>query len=981
MRNNSFSATPPQAQREQRRSLGIATLLSILLHALLAGGLATTSLGILPSVSVDNPTGSSIFKPKLAVDFPLEVPKSPSVLPAHEKPLDMSLPDRRLASPERPRAKSPSARTVAPQRAQDAAHDPADERRADARLPQRSATPDTARPDAAKQIDRSALAQKGDATTKADTLKMQGDIAAAASAPRPAAATLPAQAAERAVSSSSREPREVAMTPDAKPRMPTSAQRAEKRSDAAPSLRAAAVSRHAATAAGIAEIQPRAESLAPAAVAESRPADTATLRPAAKATEKRPASAASQSPLSDGTASRDLANAEGEAAASRAAAAGGTTAVLAPRSAPWGDNASDASGSPTSLARSQLAADAAAATATEEVSLPAGASGGAVAAPTATADGGGDTGPLRPVARAGSAARGQGDGGRETSGITAAATAADDPDEPPAPGRGAGGAVAAATRGSRPAAADGDASSGDGASSGALGRAAIAGEPATGGTGPVEMLAAAFASSAAGDGGMAESSSGVTATEAGPRPAARSGRAGQRGGGQAAISRGGIPDGPRGGGAPADDDLDGLSTDGMHDALAAIQLPAIAAGGAGRLVTAGTAPTEAVAALPRATASVLPIEGRVREIAAPFAKRSRENRDPQRTDSMVDRGLDFLRRAQREDGRWSLGSYPGAAGEAAPKLTSDTAATGLALLSFLGAGHDHFEGRHRDTVRRGLEFLLAAQKPDGDLFIPADPLSNSCAWLYSHGIATMALCEAVGMTGDHIIRPAAERACRFIAASQHPDRGGWRYTPRSDADLSVSGWMLVALRSGQLAEVPVDPRTLDGVRSLLDTSALPPSSAAAKNPLARFHYNARKPDQRPSAMSTACMNALGTLMRLHTGWKKTDPQVVANGRSLAAMRPTYGTAQQKIRDCYLWYYVSQVLVHTGGAEWDSWYASLDETLAASQAMAGESAGSWDPLGPTPDRWGQYGGRIYVTTLHLLTLEVPYRHLPTYSLGD
>jgi hypothetical protein len=45
------------------------------------------------------------------------------------------------------------------------------------------------------------------------------------------------------------------------------------------------------------------------------------------------------------------------------------------------------------------------------------------------------------------------------------------------------------------------------------------------------------------------------------------------------------------------------------------------------------------------------------------------------------------------------------------------------------------------------------------------------------------------------------------------------------------------------------------------------------------------------------------------------------------------------------------------------------------------AGSWDPLGPTPDRWGQYGGRIYVTTLHLLTLEVPYRHLPTYSLGD
>jgi hypothetical protein len=32
----------------------------------------------------------------------------------------------------------------------------------------------------------------------------------------------------------------------------------------------------------------------------------------------------------------------------------------------------------------------------------------------------------------------------------------------------------------------------------------------------------------------------------------------------------------------------------------------------------------------------------------------------------------------------------------------------------------------------------------------------------------------------------------------------------------------------------------------------------------------------------------------------------------------------------------------------------------------------------PDRWGAYGGRIYVTCLHLLTLEVPDRRLPTYG---
>ena len=432
-------------------------------------------------------------------------------------------------------------------------------------------------------------------------------------------------------------------------------------------------------------------------------------------------------------------------------------------------------------------------------------------------------------------------------------------------------------------------------------------------------------------------------------------------------------------GDPDGEDGDGLSVEVGPEALAAL---GAAVGGGGRRNASGSGGQAlTVAALPRATAVVLPVEGRVREIAAPFAKRARTNRTAERTDSMVDRGLEFLGRAQQADGRWSLGVYPGSKDEPAPKLASDTAATGLALLSFLGAGYDHFEGKHRDTVRRGLEFLLTAQKDDGDLYLPADPLSNSCSWLYSHGIATMALCEAVGMTGDAIIRPAAERACRFITASQHPDRGGWRYTPRSDADLSVSGWMLVALRSGQLAKVPVETRSLDRVRTLLEASTIAPSTPAARSPLTRFHYNAIKPDQRPSEMSTACMNAVGTLMRLHTGWKKTDPQVIDNGRTLATLRPTYGTASQKLRDCYLWYYISQVLVHTGGSDWDEWYKGLEELLATRQVVGGPLGGSWDPLGPTPDRWGQYGGRLYVTTLHLLTLEVPYRHLPTYSAGQ
>lgn len=378
--------------------------------------------------------------------------------------------------------------------------------------------------------------------------------------------------------------------------------------------------------------------------------------------------------------------------------------------------------------------------------------------------------------------------------------------------------------------------------------------------------------------------------------------------------------------------------------------------------------------LPRAPTLALPAESRVRETAEAFARRSRAIRGEARADGIVERGLGWLAAAQEEDGRWTLGTYHPKGVGGAVRLQSDTAATGLALLTFLGAGYDHFDGRHREVVRRGLEWLVSVQKADGDLFVPADPVSNSCAWMYSHGIATMALCEAVGMTGDPLLRPAAEKAIGFIVASQQAERGGWRYQPRADSDLSASGWMLVALRSGSLAGLTVPAETYDGVRRLLDESANP-----AK--LGHYLYNALSPEQRPSDLSAASMTALGSLMRLHTGTPRTDPPLGAAAASLAAMKPAYGTRQARTRDAYLWYYASQVLVQTGGPEWEAWYGQLCTALEAEQVTDGEHAGSWEPLGTVPDRWGAFGGRLYVTALHLLALEVPYRHLPTYGATD
>jgi hypothetical protein len=878
------------------RRLALAAALSGLVHLLLWGGLTTTRLTLLGSKPQDATAAKPALKPKLAADFPLHVPKSPSAAkPAHERPLDMQVAPRKPQEPPRPaadRVKPPAVPQPEPEQPLPVAVTPPALARSAA---PRDTAPEKLPADQAAALERQRLdaAAAPAAATAAQVAAAPGTNAAAA-APKPAS-LLPRPTEQESASVARRRPREVAMapavpdTPPLPPRLPQAA-----REEVAPQPQAVAKSARRAVA-----VDAAADS------ADAPPQTVAPISPPVGTAAASPTASAAPRPQSPTTSLTDV----------RSRADRGNWAPL----------------------RSPTAAAAADSPATAQA-------GAAATAPAGSATG-------LTVARPDAA---------QTSAGSAAAISASE-------------TGAAAARGA--------------VSPAPLVRSSPVGAAGSGAMAATNTTAAAIAIPAAGAGDAATAAGG--GDKGTPMPAAMP-RLGSR---PTTATRSLAGPTTATGGAGVETDGEELSSVAEAGALSATGAGAGVVGGdlAGR--DRGNGPEVAIAPQPlgRVAAVTLPVEGRVREIAIPFARRSRANRDARgreqpegelvirektrvAADAMVDRGLDFLARAQQPDGRWRLGTFPGATAADTPKLSCDTAATGLAILSFLGAGHDHFGGRHRDTVRRGLEFLLSVQKPDGDLYLPSDKLSDSCAWLYSHGIASMALCEAVGMTGDPLIKPAAARACGFIAASQHPTRGGWRYTPRSDADLSVSGWMLVALRSGRLAGVEVEPQALDGVKTLLEASAITGDPA-------KYHYNPRNTQQRPSQLSAGCMTAVGTLMRLHTGWTASDPRVQQSARALASLRPGYGSAQEKTRDCYLWYYASQVLVHTGGDEWTDWYDQLAATLEQTQERQGPRAGSWDPLGAVPDRWGQYGGRIYVTALHLLALEVPDRRLPTYGSPD
>ncbi len=345
------------------------------------------------------------------------------------------------------------------------------------------------------------------------------------------------------------------------------------------------------------------------------------------------------------------------------------------------------------------------------------------------------------------------------------------------------------------------------------------------------------------------------------------------------------------------------------------------------------------------------------------------------TERAIELGLVFLARYQQEDGRWSLDGFD----RERPGMQSDAAATALALLAFQGAGYTHQEHRYANVVRAALEFLIANQNGDGAIYVDADEESNRFSRLYTQGIATLALCEAYGMTQDEALKEPAQRAIEYIVATQNDELGGWRYAPNFSSDTSVSGWMMMAMKSGELAGLQVPAEAYQGVVNWLDRA----QASASEPHLYRYNPDAPDtPEQGHGRTHSPTMTAVGLLMRLYTGWNRDHAAMKRGADYFRANLPAQGEPTDPIlsrrRDTYYWYYATQVMFHVGGDHWREWNARLHPMLERTQVTDGPLAGSWDPFLPVADRWAGQAGRLYVTTLNLLSLEVQYRHLPLYE---
>jgi hypothetical protein len=221
------------------------------------------------------------------------------------------------------------------------------------------------------------------------------------------------------------------------------------------------------------------------------------------------------------------------------------------------------------------------------------------------------------------------------------------------------------------------------------------------------------------------------------------------------------------------------------------------------------------------------------------------------------------------------------------------------------------------------------------------------------------MCEAYGLTQDPKLKRSAQAAVNFIVKAQDPTGGGWRYAPRQAGDTSVVGWQVMALKSAQMSGLDVPPRTMKKAEFYLD--------GCMSNQDFGYGY--------VGVGSTPTMSAVGLLCRQYLqAWGPASPRMRKGVENwIMKYLPPNG------KNMYCYYYATQVLHHFGGDNWKKWNERMKTALIKEQddgktLRYKHQLGSWSPVG---DPHGDVGGRLMITSLSILTLEVYYRHLPLY----
>ncbi len=389
--------------------------------------------------------------------------------------------------------------------------------------------------------------------------------------------------------------------------------------------------------------------------------------------------------------------------------------------------------------------------------------------------------------------------------------------------------------------------------------------------------------------------------------------------------------------------------------------------------------------------------------AGGFAHRRARGGGGRPHDDRVRAALEWLKDHQNKEGYWSATTFSAdsvrkqaqkthniefagigsASGDIGWEQTTDIGLTGMALLAFVGAGYDHKEGDYKQVCRQAILYLRKVQSNDGCFGAKEDD-----HFIYNHSICAMAMAEAYGLSQDQVLKPIADKSVEFILRAQNPGLG-WRYGVQPGInDSSVTGWMVLALKSCVMAGLEFDTTKCYNDAAewyklvTVDVKGYPKcgyDSPGSNNARLR---SSQDYEHNPS------MDSIYVMSMLFMGKADLNDKYI---RSLSnvCVEPAYLPTWDHYKiDYYYWYYASLALYQVGGGAWDKWEKAMSKTLLDNQRgyhkldkaknltnkNVLDEHGSWDAV----DAWSSAGGRVYATAINCLTLEVYYRYLKLHK---
>jgi hypothetical protein len=305
----------------------------------------------------------------------------------------------------------------------------------------------------------------------------------------------------------------------------------------------------------------------------------------------------------------------------------------------------------------------------------------------------------------------------------------------------------------------------------------------------------------------------------------------------------------------------------------------------------------------------------------------------------IEDGLAFLARSQARDGSWRTSAHYG---------TYPTAMTALAGLALMAGGNTPVEGRYAANVRRALDYVLNAATPSGLIARPGEEQRP----MYAHGFAMLFLAEAYGMEQDITrqarIKRVLDRAIELTGRSQS-SWGGWLYSPDSNGDEgSVTVTQIQGLRAARNAGIHVPRSIIDKAVEYIEKS---------RNPDGGIRYTARGggPTRPPiTAAAVAVLYNAGEYEHpVAEDCLRYLKDMMRGGNSMRV----FGGHQY-----YATLYLAQAMYLSSEENWRQYFPGTRDDLIRTQ----NADGSW---------MGDSVGTSYGTSIALIVLQLPYKHLP------